>query len=153
MEKVSDRRANITRKVIKTQTKGPLDHHHQPRPPLLHIARLTTRPAHAEEIRLLVHRRKSVAFAKVAAADLVVVVAEDDAARRAREAPGVEFEALVRFKILALDAAVAAPADGVVELVVVVLAVGEVFVHVEFRRGEWAAARLACETFSVVTAR
>jgi hypothetical protein len=86
---------------------------------------------------------EGVAFAKDISADFEVVVAELDAAGVAGEAVGVELLPGVGLEILAFDAAVAAFAKRVVELVVVLLAVGKVVDNVEVGGLERGAAGLA----------
>lgn len=93
-----------------------------------------------------------MSFAVVPAADLEVVVAEDDAAGEAGKAAGVVLDAHVGLEVLALDAAVAGAAQAAVELVVVLLAVGRVVEDVELGGGEWGAARAAHEAVLVVAA-
>lgn len=130
---------------------GESAHHHQPRAALLELCHSVVL-ARPEVVVTLVDGAVGVTLAVVAPADLVVVVAQHDAARAAREAARVELLTLVRLQVLALDAAVAGTAERAVELVVVLSAVGRVVEYVELGGGKGIAAGAADEAGLVVAA-
>ena len=103
----------------------------------------------------LVHRvvrTIRMSLAVVATANLVVVVPQHNATGRAREAPRVELEPLVGLEILTLNAAVARAAQRTVQLVVMLVAVGEVVEDVELSGGKGTAAGAADEALLVEAA-
>lgn len=96
-------------------------------------------------------------FTEHAPCDLEVILRQHGAARATRETPWVKFllDAAAgggRLEVLALDAAAAAVADGVVRFVVVLLAVGFVVDDVEVGGGEGGGARAADEAVAVPAA-
>jgi hypothetical protein len=124
-------------------------HHHKPRPPLLHIPCAIIpgpQPRHTP------HSRLRVPFTIRSIPDLKVIILQHNTTRHAWEASWVKLEMLVGFEVLALDAADAGAAEGAVEPVVVLLAVGEVVEDVEVGRGEGRLAGAAGEALFVVAA-
>jgi hypothetical protein len=127
-----------------------LHHHHESRPPLLEVV-VRKKPVIAGGARSdALLGGICVALAIRLAPYFVVVVAQDHAARQAGEASRVELPALVRLQILALDAAVAGPAERAIQLVVMVLAIWRVVEHVEFGAGKGALAGPADEALLVI---
>jgi hypothetical protein len=70
----------------------------------------------------------------------------------ASKTPGMEFPALVRFQVLPFDTPVARLAQGAVQFVVVLLAIGGVVEDVKFCAWEWASAGSADEALLVISA-
>lgn len=96
---------------------------------------------------------EGVALAEAFAANVEVAVAEDDAAVTAAEAANVVLAGGLVLEVLALDPAVAGPAQAAVERVVVVLAIGSVPEHVKRRSRERLLAGRAHEARLVVPPR
>lgn len=96
---------------------------------------------------------EGVALAEAFTANVEVAVAEDDAAVAAAEAANVVLAGGLVLEVLALDSAVAGPAQAAVERVVVVLAVGPVPEHVKRRARERLLAGRAHEARLVVPPR
>lgn len=124
-----------------------LHHHHQPRGPPFHIS-------FDAETSLTTHCCESVSFAIDQSGDLKIVFSKHDLAGSAGQAVRMEFLALLCLQVLSFDAFAAARAERVVELMVVVFAVGIVLVDVEVSCCESALAGLANEAvFMVATSQ
>lgn len=125
----------------------PSSHHHKPSGPPRRIFP-TTRAK--ERTGILPPGFPRMSFTIHVAANLKIVLLEHDPTLLALEARRVELLPLLRFQILPLNALVTAPAQTLVEDMVVPLAVRLVVDDVEICGGEGGAARLADEALAVV---
>lgn len=126
-----------------------LAHHHHSRPALLQFL-CPVVSARAEVVISLVHHVICVSFTIIASADLIVVVTQHNTARRAGETSRMELQASIRLQVLSLDTAVTGSAKGAVQLVVVLLAIGEVVKDVKLRGRERTPAGPANEALLMV---
>lgn len=104
LQKEQHENTKKTKKFQKVMKEDRLSHHHEPCASLLHTRSITTRP---QEILGRGCSTLRVTIAVPLAIEFVIVVFQDNATRRAREASRVEFRARIGFQVLALDSAVA----------------------------------------------
>jgi hypothetical protein len=123
-------------------------HHHESCTALLHAWSVAAR---SQVVLLWICSTSRVSVAVLLSSNFVVIIAQYNATSRASEASRMELAASIDFQILAFDAAVAATADGPVELMVMTLAVGRVVEDVELGCWERIAAGSACEALFVVS--